>query len=379
MQLLDNLNIDFLGKRKIAYAISGSLILLGLISLLFRGLELGIDFKGGSQIALQFEKPIDISKVRDDIDKIGLGNVEVKTFGGETGVLLRTELQQIPAAIYPKVLDAISNSIDKSFPGTQKSIVDSSVSSVTYLFADPETANNVNEKLFELGYQSTLANREADNRNIVVRISIADWIEENLRTDFSDNHFDLLKEEIVGPKIGGELKRDAVVAVVLALIVILVYLGFRFKFAFAIGAVAALFHDVMITLGVFSLVYGLIPGLNLEISISVVAAFLTLVGYSINDTVIVFDRVRENLKIHKTAPIEENINTAINKTMRRTLVTSLTTLFVVTVLLIFGGEVLRGFAFALSFGIIVGTYSSIFVASAFVYEYSTRYKKKMSF
>ena len=379
MQLLDNLNIDFLGKRKIAYAISGSLILLGLISLLFRGLELGIDFKGGSQIALQFEKPIDISKVRDDIDKIGLGNVEVKTFGGETGVLLRTELQQIPAQIYPRVLDAISNSIDKNFPGAQKSIVDSNISSVTYSFADPETANKVNEKLFELGYQSTLAAREADNRNIVVRISIADWIEENLRTDFSDNHFELLKEEIVGPKIGGELKRDAVVAVVLALIVILVYLGFRFKFAFAVGAVAALFHDVMITLGIFSLVYGLIPGLNLEISISVVAAFLTLVGYSINDTVIVFDRVRENLKIHKTAPIEENINSAINKTMRRTLVTSLTTLFVVTVLLIFGGEVLRGFAFALSFGILVGTYSSIFVASAFVYEYSTRYKKKMSF
>lgn len=379
MQLLENLNIDFLGKRKIAYVVSGTLILLGLISLLLRGLELGIDFKGGSQIALQFEKPIDISKVRDDIDKIGLGNVEVKTFGGETGVLLRTELQQIPTEIYPKVLDAISNSIDKNFPGVQKTVVDSSSSSVTYSFADPETANSVNDKLFELGYQSTLAIREADNRNIVVRISIADWIEENLRNDFSDNHFELLKEEIVGPKIGGELKRDAVVAVVLALIVILVYLGFRFKFAFAVGAVAALFHDVMITLGVFSLMYGVLPGLNLEISISVVAAFLTLVGYSINDTVIVFDRVRENLKIHKTAPLEENINTAINKTMRRTLVTSLTTLFVVSVLLIFGGEVLRGFAFALVFGILVGTYSSIFVASAFVYEYATKYKKKMNF
>ncbi|MBU2491223.1 MAG: protein translocase subunit SecF [Bacteroidetes bacterium] len=379
MQLLENLNIDFLGKRKIAYAISGILILLGLISLLFRGLELGIDFKGGTQIALQFEKPIDISKVRDDIDKIGLGNVEVKTFGGETGVLLRTELQQIPADIFPKVLTAINNAIDKYNPGVQRSIIDSTVSSVTFSFGDSETADNVNDKLFELGYQSTLEQRENDNTNIIVRISIADWIEENLRSEFPDNSFQILKEEIVGPKIGEELKRDAVISVVLALLVILIYLGFRFKFAFAVGAVAALFHDVLITLGAFSLLHGIVPGLNLEISISVVAAFLTLVGYSINDTVIVFDRIRENLKIHKTAPIEENINSAINKTMRRTVVTSLTTLFVVTVLLIFGGEVLRGFAFALVFGILVGTYSSIFVASTFVLEYATKYKKKIQF
>jgi len=200
-----------------------------------------------------------------------------------------------------------------------------------------------------------------------------------LRAEFSDNPFSLLKEEVVGPKVGEELKQDAVVAILLSLLVILVYLGFRFKFAFAIGAVAALFHDVIITLGVFSLLYGLIPGLNLEISVSIIAAFLTLVGYSINDTVIVFDRVRENLKIHKTAPIESNINAAINKTMSRTVITSLTTLFAVLVLLIFGGEVLRGFAFALFFGIIVGTYSSIFVASAFVLEYAQRWDKKIQF
>ena len=379
MRLFENLNIDFLGKRKIGYAISGTLIILGLLSILFRGLGLGIDFKGGTQIALQFEKPIDISQVRTEIDKIGLGNVEVKTFGGETGVLLRTEYQQITPEIYPKVLTAINNSIDKNFPNIQKSIVDSTTSSVTYSFADPETANAVNDKLFELGYQATLEQNEADNNRVVVRVSIADWIEENLRAEFSDNPFSLLKEEVVGPKVGEELKQDAVVAILLSLLVILVYLGFRFKFAFAIGAVAALFHDVIITLGVFSLLYGLIPGLNLEISVSIIAAFLTLVGYSINDTVIVFDRVRENLKIHKTAPIESNINAAINKTMSRTVITSLTTLFAVLVLLIFGGEVLRGFAFALFFGIIVGTYSSIFVASAFVLEYAQRWNKKIQF
>jgi preprotein translocase SecF subunit len=189
----------------------------------------------------------------------------------------------------------------------------------------------------------------------------------------------VLKEEKVGPKIGDELKQDAVIAIILALIVILIYLGFRFKFGFALGAVAALFHDVLITLGVFSVLYGIIPGLNLEISISVVAAFLTLVGYSINDTVVVFDRIREDLKIHKTAKIEEVMNKAINKTMRRTIITSLTTLLVVTVLLFFGGEVLRGFAFTLFFGILVGTYSSIFVASSFVLEYAKKRSARIQF
>ena len=200
-----------------------------------------------------------------------------------------------------------------------------------------------------------------------------------MKDHFKDNPFKVLKEDKVGPKIGQELKTDAVIAVVLALIVILVYLGFRFKFVFAVGAVAALFHDVLITLGLFSLLYGVIPSLNLEISISVVAAFLTLVGYSINDTVVVFDRVREEIKIHKTAPLKDNMNKAINKTLRRTIITSLTTLFVVTVLLFFGGDVLRGFAFTLFFGIVIGTYSSIFIASPFVLEYVKRSKSKIKF
>ncbi|MGD8778882.1 MAG: protein translocase subunit SecF [Ignavibacteria bacterium] len=379
MRFIDNLNIDFLSKRKMAYVISGSILILGILSLLLRGVELGIDFKGGTQIALQFENPVEISDVRDNLLNIGLGNIEIKTFGGETGILVRTEMQEIPTDIFPKVINAIERNIDENFADTQKSIIDSTVNSVTVRFASPDIATQVNSKLFQEGFQTSLASREADNLDVVFRVGIADWIEENLREKLPGNDFDVLKEEIVGPKIGGELKRDSIIAVILALIVILVYLGFRFKFAFAVGAVAALFHDVMITLGVFSLLYGVIPGLNLEISVSVVAAFLTLVGYSINDTVVVFDRVRENVKIHKTAPLEDNINTAINKTMRRTIVTSLTTLFVVTVLLFFGGEVLRGFAFTLFLGILVGTYSSIFVASSFVLEYAKSRKTKIEF
>lgn len=378
-RIFDKLNVDYLGKRKLAYMVSGTLLVIGILSLVFRGVELGIDFKGGSEIAVQFENPVEISDIRNELSSIGLGNVEVKTFGDASGILVRTELQEIPVNVIPQVISTLDGLIEKHSPNTIHTIVDSTINSVTYELPSNEIANLLSDKLFKDGFQVTQASAEPDNRRIIVSLSIADWIKENLVEKHSDNPFQVLKEEKVGPKIGDELKQDAVIAVILALIVILIYLGFRFKFGFALGAVAALFHDVLITLGVFSILYGLIPGLNLEISISIVAAFLTLVGYSINDTVIVFDRIREDIKIHKTANVETIMNKAINKTMRRTIITSLTTLMVVTVLLFFGGEVLRGFAFTLFFGIIVGTYSSIFVASAFVLEYSKKRGEKIQF
>lgn len=378
-RIFDNLNIDFLGKRKVAYIVSSSLFIIAVISLVFRGLELGIDFKGGSEIALSFQKPIEIGEVRNNLDDIGLGNVEVKTFGGETGVLIRTELQEVPKELIPQILSNIENVIAASFPNLQKSIVDSSYNSFTYELGNPETTNEVVDKLTAEGFLASRASLEPDNTKMQIRFGIANLLEETLKDKMPDNNFTILKEENVGPKIGNELKRDAIIAVALSLVVILIYLGLRFKFAFANGAVAALFHDVIITLGLFSVLYGFMPFLNLEISVTIVAAFLTLVGYSINDTVIVFDRVREELKIHKTIDLEENINRAINLTLRRTIMTSFTTLIVITVLLFFGGEVLRGFAFTLFFGIIIGTYSSVFVASAFVLEYAKKTKKKMSF
>ncbi len=379
MQIVENLKIDFIGKRKIAYIFSGILLLLGIGSLLIRGLELGIDFKGGSEITLEFEKPIDITDIRNDLGNIGLGNVEVKTFGGEQGVLVRTESQSIPSAIFPRIVTSITEYIKTNFTDLQLSIADSSKDHITFKLPDPVIARQVSAELLAHGFQSSLASKEAANVDLVVRVTISDWIQETLREKHADNKFFVSSETQVGPKIGSELKVDAIISILLALVVILIYIGFRFKFAFAVGAVAALFHDVFITLGIFSLLYGVIPGLNLEISVSIVAAFLTLIGYSINDTVIVYDRVREHLKIHKTAQLEENINKGINNTISRTLVTSITTLFVITVLLIFGGEVLRGFAFVMFLGILIGTYSSIFVASNFVYEYSTRSKKKIQF
>lgn len=379
MRIFENLHVDYLSKRKLFYILSTSLFLLGLLNVIFRGLVFGIDFKGGTEIVLQFDNPVEISQIRQYIDKIGIGTVELKTFGSETGVLIRTELQNIPSDIFPRVVNNINNEIHSIYQGLPLNIVDSTANSITYEFANADTTNILTDKLFSAGFQTSKVSEELDNKRMIVSVGIADWIKENLKQKVENNGFKVIKEDRVGPKVGNELKQDAVIAVALSLIAILIYLAFRFKFIFAFGAVLALFHDVLITLGFYSLLYNVIPGLNLEIDLTVVAAFLTLVGYSINDTVIVFDRVRENLKIHKTMPLMDVINMSINRTMSRTILTGGTTLLTVFVLLIFGGEVLRAFAFTLFFGIIIGTYSSIFVASALVLEYANRSKRKVQF
>jgi preprotein translocase SecF subunit len=360
--------------------LSTTVFVLGLISILFRGLQFGIDFKGGTEVVLEFEKAIDITKVRGYLSDIGLGNVEVKTFGAETGALIRTEAQEIPAANKPQILSIIEKRINEVYKGVKIDRTENpATGSVVYKFAGPDSATKVSKELFQDGFQASRVSLEADNSEVVVRIGVSDWIKENLRSQLPGNSFKVLREDRIGPKIGDELKRDAIIAVILSLAGILIYLAFRFKFYFALGAVAALFHDVLLTLGIFSLFYDLIPGLNLEIDLTIIAAFLTLIGYSINDTVIVFDRVRETMKIHKNAPLEELMNEAVNKTMSRTILTGGTTLLTVVILLIFGGEVIRSFAFTLFFGIIVGTYSSIFVASAFVLEYVNKKKIDIDF
>ncbi|MFQ5706677.1 MAG: protein translocase subunit SecF [bacterium] len=198
---------------------------------------------------------------------------------------------------------------------------------------------------------------------------ISDAIKTQLTKAFPDNPYVVQLVEKVGPKIGSELRRAAVWAVLIALFFILLYVSWRFEFVFAVGAIVALFHDVMITLGVFSL-------LRLEVTLAIIAAFLTIVGYSLNDTIVVFDRIRENLKVLRRETYEKIINTSINQTLNRTLLTSVTTLIVVLVLYLFGGEVIRNFAFALLVGIVVGTYSSIFIASPIVVEWERRQELK---
>ena len=194
-------------------------------------------------------------------------------------------------------------------------------------------------------------------------------MEQQLTEDFPNNPYDIRSVQEVGPKIGGELRRAAIMAVLISLLGILIYISWRFEFKFAVGAVAALFHDVLITVGVFSL-------LNFEISLAVVAAFLTIVGYSLNDTIVVYDRIRENTKVLRRENFTNIVNISLNQTLSRTVITSVTTLIVVLVLYLLGGEVIHDFSFALIIGVLIGTYSSIFVASPIVLEWQTRSEAK---
>ena len=215
----------------------------------------------------------------------------------------------------------------------------------------------------------------AEDNKIMIRVEqqhegaeTADLIETELGKDLSDNPYEIISVQEVGPKIGGELRRAAIMAVLISLLGILIYISWRFEFKFAVGAVAALFHDVLITLGIFSI-------LNLEISLAVVAAFLTIVGYSLNDTIVVYDRIRENLKVLRREQFPNLVNISLNQTFSRTVITSVTTLLVLLVLFLIGGKVIHDFSFAMIVGVIIGTYSSIFVASPIVLEWQVRSEK----
>ena len=376
MRLFENINIDFLGKRKTFYIVSLTIIVLSLITVFIKGLEYGIDFRGGSEVIVSFNKPVELADVRSAASEIGIGNVEVKTYGTTTeNILIRTPLQEISQEQFDKIVDNIRKAIEEIVPDTLYSIKEKLSNTVVFTFPSPDTAILITEELLAKGFQSGLFSQEETNKDVIVRVGVSDLIREGLREKFVNYSFEIIKEDKVGPKIGKELRRDAVIAILLSLVVIMIYLGFRFKFIFGVGAVLALFHDVIITLGFVSFFNGLIPGLNLEITQSIIAAFLTLVGFSVNDTVVVFDRIRENLKIHKTMELKSLFNMSLNKTLTRTILTSGTVLLVIIALLVFGGEVNRGFAFTFMIGVITGTYSSIFIASASVYDWTMKRKK----
>lgn len=201
---------------------------------------------------------------------------------------------------------------------------------------------------------------------------VSDKIQQGIKNKIPDNNFIVQRIDKVGPKIGAELRRNALFAVLFSLIAILIYLAFRFQFVFAVAAVIALFHDVLITIAVIAIFDAAFPGLRLEFGQSMLAAFLTLVGFSSNDTVIVFDRIRENIKLFKNEKIVDVMNKSINSTLSRTVITSGTVFLTVLVLFIFGGEVNRSFAFTFGIGIITGTYSSVFIASAFVVDWKEK-------
>ena len=300
MQIIKDSKIDFMDNSRFTILLSGALILAGIFSLIINnGPKLSIDFKGGTLIAVQYTKPININDLRSQLKNVNINGQsfdfstsEIKHFGDNTSVAVRiANLENEPEKFSQNFIDILKN---------------------IYPDALPED-----------------------------------------KDDF------ILSIDKVSPKVGSELSGKAIMAIIYAITLILIYISFRFEFTYAIGAIAAIAHDVIITLGVFSI-------LGYEISLSIIAAFLTIVGYSLNDTIVIFDRIRENMKSLKRESVVSIVNKSINESLSRTIVTSLTTLFVVLTLYFFGGEVIHYFSFALIVGVLIGTYSSIFVASLIV-------------
>jgi len=280
------LKIDFLKIKNIATILSVIAIISSLFFLVYKNLNFGIDFKGGTLIELKKDNDLTIAEIRSQLSGLNIGDIQIQTFGSDNIILIRIE-----------------------------------------------NSSNL------------VAN--ADMNTI-------ELIRSNLGNDIT-----IQRTEIVGPKVSSELIQKGVIAIVIAVFLMLFYIWIRFEWQFSIGAVTALIHDVIITMGIFSL-------LQIEFNLSIIAALLTIIGYSMNDTVVVYDRIRENLRKYKQLDIYDLINQSLNETMSRTLLTSVTTLLALFSLYFLGGEVLRGFTLAMIIGVFIGTYSSIFIASQMI-------------
>ena len=285
-------NFNFSSKFKYANILSLILFVLSVILIFFKGLNYGIDFKGGTLIELRSNN-IETALIRDTLKNMNLGDVNVKKFGKEGDFLIKVEQKEDNNKLIPEIKKNLSESL----------------------------------------------NSEVNFRRV----------------------------ENVGPKVSAELLQSGIIAISLSLAAMLFYIWVRFEWQFSIGSIVALFHDVIITLGIFSL-------LSLEINLSIIAAVLTIVGYSMNDTVVIYDRIRENLGKYHKLDISNIANLSINETLSRTIITSVTTLLALFSIFILGGEILRGFSFAMILGVLIGTYSSIFVASPILKFFKVSYK-----
>src|SRR5579872_841473 len=365
MELFKNTNFDFLGKKWPFIILSLILTAAGWISIATKGMRYGIDFKGGVQMSLRFAKEPPVQQIRSALESKLPGEIVVQQVSGKPEVLIGTEIKD------EKVLNANRQLIDDTLRGmfsdSASGLIDVNNSS------SAELAERLRGPLQQAGVPlseqdlqdlcTAIDAYRANHGGILTSFDelsgvkgVTPKVIEVLKANVIMGPFTILGTQVVGPKIGAELELKAIEAVLYALAGMLVYIAFRFEWIYGVAAVVAVFHDTLITIGLFSL-------FNKPISLTVVAALLTLVGYSMNDTIVVFDRVRENLKIVRRESLENVINLSVNQTLSRTVLTSGLTLLTALALWLFGGDVLNGFSFALVVGIIVGTYSSVFIAS----------------
>jgi preprotein translocase subunit SecF len=384
MQLFKNTDFDFLGKKWPFIIASLVLTVAGLASIAMKGgLKYGIDFKGGAQMTVKFATPPPIDKIRSALSQKIKGDISVQNFQGSNEVIIGTELEEERQLNINR--QAMADVLTTTFgqPGSGKlDFNNASKDELVARLRDPLAKAGVpmNEQQLQKLVEDLQNFRNTPPRSgLITDFSQASTVPgvtpailNVIRQECYLSPFNIRNVEMVGPRVGAELRNKAVLATLYALAGMLVYIAFRFEWIYGLGAVIACFHDTIITIGLFSL-------FNKEISMTVIAALLTLVGYSMNDTIVIFDRIRENLKFMRRESLETVMNKAVNQTLSRTIMTSGLTFLTVIALFIWGGPVLHGFSFALVCGIIVGTYSSVFVASPIVlvwHNYADRHKKR---
>lgn len=383
MELLSNVNIDFISKRKMAFIISGFVLIIGIASLIMKkGPDFGIDFRGGVQIQAQFNTQVSTKAVEAKLAEIGYPGADVVK-AGKNEVLIklghsaideegeRISLIKDPGGITADAI-VVANPANSLFINTlEKGDILEIIEGNKKARGEVQSFAIENNQV-KIKFSEQLGKDFSENATLSARVNVGRVISralENNDTTWHAVHGGINISE-VGPNIGQDLQKAALLSVFFAMAILLGYISWRFELRFAVGAIAALFHDVLVTLGIFSI-------LSREINLPTIAAFLTIVGYSLNDTIVIFDRIRENHDLMRGSSYDDIINTSISQSLSRTIITSLTTLAVVFVIFILSGPgELNTFALALIIGVIVGTYSSVFVASPILHGWHLRLQER---
>ena len=377
IELFKQPNLDWMGKAKYFFALSGTLLVIGWAAIFFKGgIKYGIDFRGGTNVDVRFAQAPNVDHLRSGLQGQGLGNSEIQSISdianpNSNEVMIFVEQTgQADQALdegKAKVLNALNATYGVSASGKQDLNAATPTPLANFLAAkDPLGLSVAAGDKYQQLAKAILAYRDKDKNGVLTSIDdlnkvpgVTSSVISALKDGFSLAPFAIRNVEIVGPKVGAELRNQAIRVTLYALAGMLVYIAFRFEWVYGAAAVLAVFHDVLITLGLFKI-------FGFEISLTVIAALLTLVGYSMNDTIVIFDRIRENSRLLRKEPFADIVNKSINQTLSRTILTSGLTFLTVLVLFLMGGQVLRAFAFALVVGIVVGTYSSFGIAAPLV-------------
>ena len=379
MEFFRNPNIDFLGKKWYFIAFSLIFSVAGLLSMIFwHGIPYGVDFRGGTLVYVKFAQTPDDNAIRAAMDRAGIRGARIQRYGqaGSNEVLIDVSEKETNEQALDRSKTAIIDALETNAPAGKQDLNNTSVLSLkNYLLQkDPLHLGSDAEQRYGAQAQAIVDYRDKTKGGVLtsfdeLKAAADPAVVAILSDQFFISNFGVRNVEIVGPQVGAQLRRQALLATAYSLAGMLIYLAVRFEWIYGVAAVVTVFHDTLITVGAFSLT-------NKEISLTVIAAILTLIGYSNNDTIVVFDRIRENLKLMRRDNLGEIVNRAINQTLSRTILTAGLTFLTVLALFLFGGEVLHGFSFALVIGILIGTYSSIAIAAPILVAYQDWQSKR---